>query len=668
MNLVARRIARFHSGTFLLTLAALLFANGIHDQARSGAYPISETLEIPMGDGTELHLEIWYPQTGPGPWPVVLARTPYGAAASLPFEIFVSLGYVAIGQDIRGFGGSGGRFEMFRAEGWGPGHEDGYETLTWILSQPWCDGEIGTFGGSAVGITQNLLMGAVPPGLSCTYVHVAAPDLYNDLVFPGGTLREADIETWLDAVGYPALVDSIGAHAVKDEYWSWVDVNARTSLIPTPSYQVTGWYDLMVPGALTLFANLQYGGAPGALGNQKLIVGPWDHAVGGTTVGELSFPGGGIQPAETIVGSPVDWYDYWEKGASNGIMERPPVAYYLMGDIDAQGVPGNEWRAAWDWPPAATRRSYYLGSGGALSATSLSPGTESFVFDPANPVPTLGGANLVLQRGPYDQRPVESRPDVLLFETEPLAGALEVVGPVEVVLHVSSDRLDTDFTAKLTDVYPDGRSMLVCDGILRARFRDGFDVENQLTPGEVVQLRIDLGATAIVFAPGHRVRLAVSSSNSPRFSVNPNHGGPFGSGEASLVATNRVYMEASRLSYLVLPVTNADPSSVPVLIGSGIPTDLAPFGLFPGANPAHGPVRFGLSPLRPDGVSVDAMVFDTAGRLVRVLLPRGTTLDAAREVVWDGWDQDRGPVPAGVYLIRIRSGGYSTSFHSVLVR
>ncbi|MCA9759551.1 MAG: CocE/NonD family hydrolase [Candidatus Eisenbacteria bacterium] len=656
--------------------------------AIAGGYPVSETVQIPMGDGTLLNTEIWYPQGGSGPWPVILSRTPYNASGSLPFELLVSLGFVAIGQDIRGFYGSGGSFEMFRSNGWGPNHQDGKETLDWIVAQPWCDGHVGTFGASAPGITQNLLMGSVPNGLSCTHVTVGTGDLYEQLVFPGGTLKEADIVGWLNGIGYPQLVDSLEAHAVGDEWWDWLDVTARASVIETPSYSITGWYDLMIQGSLDLFEALQYGGGPGALGNQKLIVGPWSHGVGVMPVGELTYPNSDPALAEAIVGGALDWFNFWEKGANNGIMSKPPVAYYVMGDPDMPGAPGNEWRASSVWPPASSSISYYLGSGGGLSNTELDPGTQSFVFDPADPVPTLGGNNLVLQLGPYDQRPVESRSDVLLFETPPLTSALEVVGQVEVVLYASSDRLDTDFTAKLTDVYPDGRSMLVCDGVLRARFRNGFRTEELLTPGEVERYVIDLGSTALVFAPGHKIRLAVSSSNSPRFAVNPNHGGPFGSDDPPLIATNTVQLGGAYPSALVLPVVDPDPSSVPeddtLSGGDGAEGDdllgsvAGSFSLRVVGNPSRGEVRVALGLTRGEA---SVTVYDPLGRRVRdlgrsrahgsgVATGGGGEGALADEIPlsWDGTDDHGVAAPAGVYFVRAARGNEARTARAVLIR
>lgn len=628
------------------------------------AYPPHTSYQLPMEDGLRLNTEVWFPQNGPGPWPVIFCRTPYRAEVALDWNTIVLLGYVAVAQDVRGFYESEGEFEFFRAEGWGPAHEDGAETLEWMVQQPWCNGNVGTIGGSAVGITQNLLMGTAPPGLRCAHVTVGAGDLYLDLAFPGGELRKADIEGWLGAIGYPALRDTFEAHAVKDAWWSWTDVGTRYEQVETPSYQVAGWYDLILRGGLSMFSGLQYDGAPGALGNQKLIVGPWAHGIGGSPVGELTYPdASGTGIPESMIGSTLDWFEYWEKGVPNGILEKPPIAYYLMGDPETPGAPGNVWRAAESWPPPALETPYFLHAGGLLGreAPPAEAPPSSYLFDPSNPVPTRGGANLVLESGPYDQRPVENRADVLLFTTPPLTREVEVVGPITVVLYAASDRLDTDWTAKLTDVYPDGRSMLVCDGILRARFRNGFGSETLLVPGVIERYEIDLVQTAMVFAPGHRIRVAISSSNFPRFEVNPNNGAAFGQQTPLLAATNTVYLDAAHPSHILFPVTNPDPADTPALAESGH----RGFEILPGSNPGIGGLRFGVRWSTASPATVQ--VHDGGGRLVRTLLRSDRPASGLLELRWDGRDSAGRPAPTGVYFLRVLGGGASASWRAQLI-
>ena len=520
--------------------------------ATSPVSAADSTFFVPMTDGALLRTDVWFPTDGGDSWPVMIERTPYGAGGS---EVvwWTSRGYVAVAQDLRGTYQSQGEFGFFQDDGWGPVNQDGLDTVGWLLDRSWCDGNIATMGNSARGITQNLLAGALPPGVKCMHVDAAASDLYEHLVFPGGVFRRADILGWLIENGFEDEIDKIASHPTKDEYWDWVDVTARSSLIDIPTYQIGGWYDVMAAGNVELFSALQYGGAVGALGNQKLIVGPWDHN------GDIhNYPAGALSVAEGLVGTSVEWHDHWAKALPTGIMDLPPIAYYLMGDRDT-GPPGNEWRTTWAWPPAAVSTAYYFHADGTLSETVPVSGAAalSFAFDPLDPVPTVGGANLTLASGPLDQTPVESRSDVLLFTTPVLTEAVEVVGPIRVVLQASTDRLDTDFTAKLCDVYPDGRSLMVTDGILQTRYRISFAQVELVVPGQTYRLEIDLCGTALLFEEGHRIRVAISSSNYPRFEVNPNTGDPFWQNDTTLVATNSIHVDAIHPSHIVLPVTSA---------------------------------------------------------------------------------------------------------------
>lgn len=642
----------------LLTFAASLLVAPLPARA----LPPPAVHDVPMGDGTLLHTEVHTPAGPGGPWPVVLFRTPYGASGWDP-SWHTSRGYAVVVQDIRGFHGSGGTFHMFRDDGWGPDHTDGAETVQWVLAQPWCDGNIATEGNSALGITQNMLAGAVPPGVTCRYVGVAPGDPYRHAIFPGGAFRNEDITVWFTAEGYPALVDTAVAHPRDEPWWDWVDVTSRAAQIDLPTYHVGGWYDLFLLGSIDVFRRLQTEGAPGARGNQKLVIGPWTHEYGTTVAGDLSYPGGTLAAAEALVGSREEWFAHWQKGEANGVMDLPPVAYYVMGS----GGAGNEWRTAWSWPPPAAATDWYFHPDGTMTTTPGGAGDPAlpFAYDPQDPVPTLGGANLTFEIGPADQTPVESRADVLLFTTPPLAGTVEVVGPVKVILHASSNRTDTDFTAKLCDVYPDGRSMIVCDGILKARHRNSFTSEELLAPGTVYEFPVDLWETAIAFAPGHRIRVAVSSSNFPRYDANPNTGEPFRQHTTTLVATNTVYLDAARPSRLVLPVANA--------AGLGVVASLPPpaAGAVPfrldavAPNPFADELRLDLEMLRP--VDLEAVVYDVTGRRVRALAG-GRAGPGRIRPVWDGRDDEGRRLPAGVYVVRLRAGEFTRAARVTLLR
>jgi putative CocE/NonD family hydrolase len=281
-----------------------------------------------------------------------------------------------------------------------------------------------------------------------------------------------------------------------------------------------------------------------------LIVGPFAHG----TFAELKYPANAGQlPAS---GRELDWFDYTLKGADNAAARDKAVHYYVMGDPTEKGAPGNFWREADNWPPPATVTPYYFHPDGTLVAGKQPSGDQSrsYKYDPKNPVPTVGGQELLLPKGPMDQRKVESRSDVLVFSTDVLAEPVEVTGRILAQLFVSSDCSDTDFTVKLTDVYPDGRSMLVTDGILRSRYRTSFEQEEFLEPGKVVELIVDLWSTSLVFNKGHRIRVAVSSSNAPRFEPNPNTGKVFRADKDTRVATNTVYLGGEHSSRIMLPI------------------------------------------------------------------------------------------------------------------
>ncbi len=261
----------------------------------------------------------------------------------------------------------------------------------------------------------------------------------------------------------------------------------------------------------------------------------------------------------------IEWFDYWLKGDDDDILDLSPVRYYLMGDVSASHAPGNEWRQASNWPIPATASALFLAPGELVAKAAFS-GQASYVYDPANPVPTLGGNNLYLDAGPYDQRSLESRSDVLVFSSRELSEPLEITGPVTVLLSASSSALDSDWTAKLCDVYPNGRSMMMMDGLRRAKYRQGFEEAVLLEPGQPVEVEIELGSTALVFNTGHRIRLTISSSNSPRFEPNPNTGLPWSAEQEIQSATNTVYFNSD--SKLVLPVIS--PAFHPLFQSEGL--------------------------------------------------------------------------------------------------
>ena len=510
------------------------------------------TTMVSMRDGTGLATDS-FPTNGSRPAPTILFRTPYGREGmATTCQSLNQSGYAAVSQDMRGFGDSDGQFMMFTDDGWGT-RQDGYDTIQWVAEQDWSNGDVCMYGASALSISSLLAAGSTPPALKCAYVLVGSGNLYYDVDYWGGVLREEMVVNWLQGLGQNAALDAVELHSTDDSFWDPVSLQDRYAAVDAAIYSVGGWYDIFSQGNLDVFSGVQTGGGIQGRGHQKLLMGPWSHGSAGPTVGELTFPDNSVLPA----GEEMRWFDYHLKNVANGINGEPPVKYYLMGDVDTVSTRWNLWLTSSQWPVPSTPTSYYLRSGGGLSplAPSGSEGASYFTYDPADPVPTVGGNNLVLPAGPYDQRSVESRDDVLIFQTPVLTEPLAITGRVSATLWIASSAVDTDFAVKVTDVYPDGRSMLVLDGIVRTRYREGSDHEVMMTPGAIYPISVDLWSTALVFNAGHQLRVAVSSSNSPRFQLNPNTGAPLAEEDGVLVVADQtVYHDASHPSQLILPV------------------------------------------------------------------------------------------------------------------
>ncbi|NPA80161.1 MAG: CocE/NonD family hydrolase, partial [Thermotogae bacterium] len=377
--------------------------------------------------------------------------------------------------------------------------------------------------------------------------------IYHYAAFQGGEFRKNLVESWLGGLGTPFLIDSVARHPLYDSSWYILDLNRRVDGVNVPMYHVAGWFDIFLESQIEIFNRLQFQGGPLARGNQKLIIGPWTHrGFGQTEQGEMTFPSNAELSATAIADMIADWYDYWLKGEDNGVMDEPPVRFYIIGI--------NEWAEADTFPPRGVyRRRWYLHGDGSLRLVRPSDGDSFsvFVYDPNDPTPSIGGNEMDLPGGdgPRDQSPLLTRSDVLVFQTEPLTDTLIVIGSIRAKLYISSDRYDTDFVVRIADVYPDGRAMLVADGIIKARHRYGFDREVLLTPGEIDSVEVKVWSTAWAFLPGHRLMAIVSSASYPRFEANPNNGGPFVRNDTfKLVATNRVYHSSLHSSYLEIPM------------------------------------------------------------------------------------------------------------------
>jgi len=505
-----------------------------------------ETTMVSMRDGVHLATDIYLPE-GDGPWPCVLSRTPYNKNGNRgTAKRFVKEGFAFVSQDCRGRFKSEGQYSPFQTD-----HLDGYDAVEWIAQQEWSDGKVGMAGGSAVGITTNLAATQVPPHLLCGYVVVAPASARRQTVYNGGVYRKEMNDGWLKGMSATEAIAEAMLNPPASSFWDWREISDFHNRIRIPICNVGGWFDIFGQGTIDNYVGLQANGAGLAAGNQKLIMGPIGH---GPLGGRLKFPDAGRSGFG--VDHQIRWFSRWLKDEDNGIDREPSVRYYMMGDTTDPEAPGNRWREADSWPPPSRPTSFLLQVGNGLARTAPeSPGSVTYTYDPAETVPTIGGANLISGgKGPMDQRKIEERQDYFRFQTEVLEEPVEVAGRVSVDLYVSSDAPDTDFVAKLVDVYPDGYEALLCDGIIRARYREGFDREVMMEPDKVVRVRIDLWSTAIVFNEGHRIALHVSSSNDPRYDPNPNTGHPQRADDETRVAKNTVYFSKQHPSRILLPV------------------------------------------------------------------------------------------------------------------
>ena len=518
-----------------------------------GEAPKAQTVRVAMRDDVHLATDIYLPE-GDGPFPVVFSRTPYSRMkANEGAANFAAAGYAAVVQDMRGRFDSEGENLPFIGCGWNE-HQDGVDTIAWIKKQKWCNGRIATIGGSAGGITQNLLAGAVPDGLTAQYITVAAASLYSDASYIGGAFRKADADGWTTHNKFdPRAAEIIHAHPSYDDYWRMFDTSLKFERMNVPAVHIGGWFDMFAQATINEFVGRQHSGANGSRGAQKLIMGPWTHGIGRMPAGEMSFPKANEVPQQYSSGR---WFDHYLRGEDNGVEKEPAVAYYVMGDTSTPGAPGNEWRHADDWPVPAKETAAYFARDGKLTFEKPAGGDARvvFTFDPANPCPTLGGNNLTLARGPMNQNKIEDRSDLVLFTSAPLGEPIEVTGRVKAKVFIASSAADTDLSVRLCDVYPDGKSYLIAEGILRLRYRDSSEKPVPLTPGKIEEVTVDCWSTSVIFNKGHSIRATVTSSNYPRFDVNPGTGQPWSDSGAKVKQTNTIYCDASHPSQLVLPV------------------------------------------------------------------------------------------------------------------
>jgi hypothetical protein len=559
---------------------------------------IERNVAMKTRDGVTLEANIYRPAGG-GSFPVLLQRTPYDKTGGDEFGRRAALrGYMVVIQDVRGRYSSEGEWYPFKHE-----TEDGFDTVEWAAALPHSNGKVGMFGGSYVGATQMLTAIGHPPHLAGICPVVTASNYHENWTYQGGAFEQWFNESWTSGLAqdtvnramrkstnaligslvlplnqYPVFnidrtADGRGLtkamapyfldwldHPDYDGYWKQWAIEVQYASIQVPALTVAAWYDIFQGGSLRNYAGIKaHGGSDAARNGQKLLITIGGHAGGGRTIGALDFGPAAAEFDENTV--TLEWYDYLLQGKQNEFATEKPVRIFVMGE--------NKWRYEDSWPLERARATrYYLHSSGkansaagdgALSTDAArKEAADSYIYDPANPVPTVGGPlccdAVHLAAGPRDQQQVESRPDVLVYSTPPLEADMEVTGPVTLDLYARSSAVDTDFTGKLVDVGPDGTAINLTEGILRARYRESESAATLLAPGTVYHYSIDLWSTSNVFLKGHRIRVEISSSNFPRFDRNLNTG-KSAAGDATFVkATNTVLHDSGHPSALVLPV------------------------------------------------------------------------------------------------------------------
>ncbi|MEI8365340.1 MAG: CocE/NonD family hydrolase [Parachlamydiaceae bacterium] len=513
----------------------------------------SVTVHIPMRDGFELTADLYYP-TGSivtNEYPCILIRLPGGRKAKqwLPLAKMAQDGYVVAIQDTRSALDPEGATLPYFSDGWGV-HQDGLDTINWLASSSFTNGEIGTAGFSAAGVTQLMLAPTAPPALKCQYIGQAFGSLFHHAIFQGGQFQKNMVEVWLSHYApHPSVLEFVVGQPIYNNFWQSFNTMNLAHQVEVPAVHYGGWYDPFIQGTIDAFIARQGSSEGGARKTQKLLIGPWTHFwPKDLTLGDFQVPLNGQSPPLDI--SPKRWFDYYLKGIKNGASDIAAVTYYVMGPLDGTASSGNVWRHADAWPVPAEDTTFFLTADKKITTTLPAEKKNlSYVNNPDDPVPTIGGRNLFLLSGPRDQRPNEARKDVLVFTSAPLEEELEVTGQMFAKFFFSSSVPDTDVAAWLTDVYPDGKSLLVAEGLTRTGRLQGSDVSADIPQ----ELTIDLLSTSTVFAKGHSIRVVIAGSNYPRYEKNQ-HGAVSGNDETIVVANCRIYVGNNTPSRLILPV------------------------------------------------------------------------------------------------------------------
>lgn len=519
-----------------------------------------EHVMIPMRDGKRLSAYLYFPP-GVGPWPVLYEQRyadMRGASNRQAYARLAQGGFVVCGENFRGAHKSEGTWVGYRALGWGE-LKDGYDTVEWLAVQPWSTGKIGTYGSSQAGFAQNFLAVTQPPHLVCQYMIDTGLSLFQEGYRIGGTTRPERFKGMDSVCRDPRdnrqLLADWFAHPTYDAYWAEEDCTRFIDKMNVPCFTIGSWYDFMCVGSVDSFVGRQHRGGLNSRGSQQLLVGPWLHGghlgKNSNKVGELTYPENSRFDCEKHM---LRWFGHYLKGEDNGANRDSVVRYYVMGALGETGAPGNEWRSAADWPIATKATSYYLETEGSLgmSAPAKSDGAVTFLADPLHPNTIPAGPF----PGAKDAQEFEKQSQVRTFTTGVLTEPVEWTGKVQTELYVSSTARDTDFFVRISDVYPDGRSILIMDYIRRARYRDGYDKEVFMEPGQVTKVAFDVGWLSQIFNRGHRIRVTVASTGANFYEPNPNTGEPLTLDfpEKTVVAENTVYFNRKYASRVIAPL------------------------------------------------------------------------------------------------------------------
>ena len=517
-----------------------------------------EHLMIPMRDGKRLSAYVFFPP-GEGKFPAIFEQryADISSAGSRKAAAkFAEGGFVIALVNYRGTHESEGVYRGYRGLQWGP-LRDGYDVCEWLAAQPWCMGKVGTYGGSQAGYAQNYLAVTQPPHLVAQYMTDTGLSLYHEGYRIGGATKPQRFikggAVARDIKDNEAMLREWDQHPDYDDFWKDEDASLHFDKMNLPCFTIGSWFDFMCQGSVASFIGRNQHGGANSRGKQQLIIGPWLH--GGypksNKIGDLLFPENAMFD---VYAHMTKWFNHYLKGENNGVEKDTPVKYYVMGAVGEDGAPGNVWREEKDFPPASKAADWFLQPDGKLAAAkpSMAKASTAYLSDPAHPM-SLPYAGFP---GAKDARGFEEQAEVRTWTSEVLSKPLEVTGRIKAEVFVSSTAKDTDFFLRVTDVYPDGRSILLVDYPLRARYREGFDHQKLLVPREVAKLAWDIGWTSIIFNKGHRIRITIASTGAPFYEPNPQTGAPISHfiTEPGVPAINTIWHDATHASHVILPV------------------------------------------------------------------------------------------------------------------